>query len=71
MSSGSFAHITKIELDGLLITSNGLQMKIGQLRPLRTLLWRKLLWGPAIEKIESRMVFERASQFLAEQLRED
>merc|ERR1711892_67988 len=43
-------------------------MESSHLYPLKTHLWKRMVWGPAIDSIEARMVYERASQFLAEQL---
>merc|ERR1711892_198669 len=43
-------------------------MESSHLFPLKTHLWKRMVWGPAIDSIEARMVYERASQFLAEQL---
>merc|ERR1740131_596140 len=38
--------------------------------PERMLLWDKLIWGPRIQRMENRIVFREASEFLAEKLEE-
>merc|ERR1719188_1908056 len=43
-------------------------MEPHHLRPVHTLLWKRMVYGPIIEGIEARMVYETASEFLSKQL---
>jgi len=57
LESGGFMNLTASPI-----------MEPHHLRPVHTLLWKRMVYGPIIEGIEARMVYETASEFLSKQL---
>merc|ERR1712025_1231590 len=57
-----------LESGGYMNITSSPTIESQHLMPWRTLLWKRMVYGPLIDKIDARIVYERASEFLGEQL---